>query len=218
VDSSVPPPPRAGRNSLRPWYLVAAMVLTWFAGVHGLTTGCTTAMYLRDGAMPDVNTAAQNARGAWDAMDFVALVHAVEFQAMRVNARVTFPLAVAQALLAGLLVVASGLAMNGRRGARSLALQAVAANALLATLAYAATRGVRVASIEAVLRVAEALPAGAPQREILGNADALWWTGRIKLVVFDLGTLALGMLALTRTRTKLYFDAVARAPEGPEDP
>ena len=194
------------------------MMLTWFAGVHGLTTGCTNAMYLRDGALPDVATAAQNAHGGWDMMDFAALVHAVELQAMRLHARVTFPLSVAEALLAGLLVVASGLAMNGRRGARSLALQAVAANALLAAVAYAATRGVRAAWIDAVMRAAAALPVGIPQREAFGNPDALWWAARIKLVVFDLGALALGALALTRARTKTYFDAMARAADSPEDP
>jgi len=194
------------------------MALTWFAGVHGLTTGCANAVYLRDGALPDVTSAAQNARGGWDLVDLVALLRAVELQAMRLDARVTFPLAVAEALLACLLIVASGLAMTGRRGARSLALQAILANALLAGVAYAATRGVRAAWIEALMRTAATLPLGAPQRDAFGNASFFWWAARIKLVIFDLGALTLGALALTRARTKTYFDAMARVIEGPEEP
>lgn len=220
MDSSVPPPPaaRAARPSLRPWYLVAAMALTWFAGIHGLTTGCANAAFLRDGALPDVTTAARNARGAWDLVDLVALLRAVELQAMRLDARVTYPLAVAEALLAGLLIVASGLAMTGRRGARSLALQAIVANAVLACVAYAATRGMRAAWIEALMRTAATLPIGVPQRDAFSNESFFWWASRLKLVVFDLGVLALGAFALTRARTKAYFDAMARVIESPEEP
>ncbi len=58
---------------------------------------------------------------------------------MLANARVTFPLAVGEVILSALLVVASGLAMGGRRGSRSLALQAIAANALLVLAAFVLT-------------------------------------------------------------------------------
>ncbi len=58
----------------------------------------------------------------------------------------------------------------------------------------------------------------APQREALTNPRVMLWAWRIKLVLFDLGTLALGALALTRARTKTYFEAVARATESPEEP
>src|SRR5262245_50323391 len=113
------------------------MVLTWFVGVHGLASGYGTAAFLRSGIIPDVTTAAQRAEGSGDLMEFAELFRRVELQAMATAQHVTFPLAVAQVLLSALLMVSSGLAMGGRRGARTLALQALAANALLAVVGYA---------------------------------------------------------------------------------
>lgn len=190
------------------------MVMTWFAGVHGLTTGCANAVFLRQGRLPDLATATKAAQGGQDVMDFAAFMRSAELGAMLSHVRITFPLSIAEAMLGALLVLASGLAMSGRRGSRSLVLQAIAANALLATVAYVATRGVRAAWIEVVVRAAVVLPEAAPQRD----ANALWWATRIKLVLFDLGPLALAWLALTRPRTRLFFDAVARTSEGAEDP
>ena len=190
------------------------MVLTWFAGVHGLTTGCANAMFLRAGRLPDLSTATQAAKGGKDVMDFAALMRSAELTAMLSHVKVTFPLSIAEAILGGLLVIASGLAMSGRPGSRSLALQAIAANTLLVLIAYAATQRVRSAWIDVVARAAMTLPASAPQRD----AEALFWATRIKLVLFDLVPLMLAWLALTRQRTKVFFDAAARQTESSEDP
>ncbi len=216
MDSSVPPPPSPSRHKLRPWYLVAAMVLTWFTGVHGLTTGCANAVFLRDGTLPDLATAAKNAKGAWNLADVKALTDATELLAMQASARVSFPLAIAAVLLSGLLVVASGLAMGGRPGARALALQAIAANAALLVVAYALTPSVRGAWMDAILRAAVAMPDGAPALPYLPSI--LRWGLVVKLAIFDLGPLLIGALALTRARTKTYFEEAARAAEAPEEP
>ncbi|MFT3775027.1 MAG: hypothetical protein QM820_57500 [Minicystis sp.] len=194
------------------------MVLTWFAGVHGLTTGFANAMFLREGRLPDLSAAAHAAKTGIDVMDFAALVRAAELSAMLTHVKVTFPLAVAEAMLGGLLVIGSGLAMGGRRGARSLALQVIAANALLAIAAYLLTRGVRTGWIEVVMGTASALPEASPQRAAFGEPATLWWAARIKLIFFDLGPLALGVLALSSGRTRTFFDAVAHATESAEDP
>jgi hypothetical protein len=119
-------------------------------------------------------------------------------------------------LLSGLLVVASGLAMGGRPGARALALQAILANAALLVIAYALTRSVRVAWIDAVLRTADAIPEGAPTLVYL--PAILRWGLPVKLAIFDLGPLLIGAFALTRARTKTYFEEAARAAEAPEEP
>ena len=71
MDSSVPPPP--ARAKLRPWYLVAAMVLTWFVGVHGLNLGFSYASFLRSGTMPDMKTAAQHAGTMADVLELAGL-------------------------------------------------------------------------------------------------------------------------------------------------
>jgi hypothetical protein len=215
VDSSVPPPAPT-RHKLRPWYLVAAMVLTWFIGVYGLNVGFGYASFLRVGTVPDA-AAALHAGTPWEMSEYAALQ---ALKAMLVNARVTYPLAVAEVILSGLLVVASGLAMGGRKGARSLALQAIGANALLAIAAYALTPAVRAAYIEGFLHAVDAVEAvntPAPHREALASPAMLQWVFRVKLLLFDVA-LGLGALALTRPRTKVYFEAVARATESPEEP
>jgi hypothetical protein len=214
VDSSVPPPPAPSRK-LRPWYLVAAMVLTWFVGVHGLNLGFSYAAFLRAGTMPDPSTVGLHAGTVADVLEFAGLQ---ALRAMLANGRVTFPLAVAGIILSGLLVVASGLAMGGRKGARSLALQALGANAILVIATFVLTPQMRAAYVDGVLRAVDTVTLPPPQREVLVSPGFLQWVWRVKLVVFDLGTLAVGALALTRARTKTYFDAVARATPGTEEP
>src|SRR5262245_17859156 len=108
-------------------------------------------MYLRQGNVADVDTAAAAARNSDDPVQVLMSVQeAARLQAMTEIREMTFPLSAAKLLLAGLLVVASALAMAGQPGARSLALQALTANVLLALLEYALTRHVRAASIDAV--------------------------------------------------------------------
>jgi hypothetical protein len=186
------------------------MALTWFVGVIGMRTGFQLAMYLRDATVPDVATVVSRVAGSGDLW---AVYGVVKLEALVAIRKIAFPLTIAQTLLSGLLVVASGLAMGGRRGSRSLALQALVANAILTAVAYAATSRARGAGIDAVIRIAGSMGADpAPSRE------GLWWLARIWLVAVELGTLALGALALTRARVKTYFDAVARATESAEEP
>ena len=190
------------------------MVMTWFAGVHGLTSGCANARFLRAGRVPDLTSATHTATSGKDVMDFAALMGSAELSAKLAHVNVTFPLSVAEAILGGLLVIASGLAMSGRRGSRSLAIQAIAANVLLAVVAYIATQRVRAAWIDIVARAALTLPAAAPQRD----AAALLWATRIKLVLLEVFPLLLAWLALTRQRTRVFFDAIAQKTESAEDP
>ena len=211
----MPPSPAPSRTKLRPWYLVAAMMLTWFIGVHGLNVGFGNASFIHARTTPDVASAALHIGTMADVLEYAGL-QAVG--AMVVNARVTLPLAVAEAVLSGFLVVASGLAMSGRRGARSLALQAIGANALLVIAAFLLTPLIRAAYLQGMLHAVDTVTLPPPQREVLANPGIIMWAWRIKLVVWDLGTLALGALALTRARTKTYFEAVARTTESPEEP
>jgi hypothetical protein len=122
---------------------------------------------------------------------------------------------VAQVILSGLLVVASGLAIGGRRGSRSLALQALAGNALLVIATFALTPFQRTAYIQGVLTAVETATIPTAQREAL-TPGTLEWIVRIRFLLFDLVILALGALALTRARTRDFFAAVARAKEDQE--
>jgi predicted lysophospholipase L1 biosynthesis ABC-type transport system permease subunit len=191
------------------------MVLTWFIGVHGLNVGFSIASLLRSGSLPDLTTAALHTGTLGDVAEYATLQ---QLRSLLSHPHIAFPLAVAQMLLSGLLVVASGLAMGGRRGARSLALQALGANALLVVATFALTPFQRAAYIEGVLHAVESVTLPDPQREMLTTPAMLQWVLRIRLVMFDLVVLGLGALALTRARTKTFFEAVARATEGPEEP
>ncbi|HEY4122938.1 MAG TPA: hypothetical protein VGM56_33970 [Byssovorax sp.] len=204
--SSAPP---GRKKRLRPWYLVAAMVVTWFIGVQGLTDGLRVAAFLHHGVVPTAEDEATE-DGAPPRPSAIPQLQAIA------DARdTTFPLAVAEALLSGLLVVASGFAMSGRKGARSLAVQAIAVNALYLVAEYALTPGIRAAWVETFARTAEALPKP-NDYAIFASREFLWGLDRARLGI-HLGALGLGALALTRSRTKAFFDVVARAAERAED-
>ena len=188
------------------------MVLTWFIGVNGLNIGFTNAAFLRAGTVPDVTA---QLRGGTVA-DALELATREEFRAMLAHSRVTFPLAVAEVILSGLLIVASGLAMGGRRGARGLALQAIGANALLAVTAFALTPALRAAYSDGLVRAVDMVPAR--ERAVLADMGLIQWGLCIKLVALPLAALALGALALTRARTKSYFEAMASAADSADEP
>ena len=194
-----------------------AMLLAWCIGVHGFLDGISGIARLRSGRIPDVATAARNVEGPFDWPALAALFDASELEAMQRFYRVMMPIRIAQLLLGGLLVVASGMAMSSRRDARGLALQALVVNAAHALIAYVLTRGVRGAAIDAVVRAVSALPLDLPQRSTDSVREVFWWRSRI-LNATQIGLLGLGVVALTRQRTKAYFDALARVPDRADEP
>lgn len=219
MDSPIPPPVHPRPRSLRPWYLLATMLLTWVIGVRGLVGGCGAAMYLRDGTVHDVAAVTEQARGQGDPFEFTFLVlEAAQARALSDFHGITFPLSVARMLLGGLLLAASGLALGGRPGARSFALQVLLASAAFASVEYVLTRGMRGAWIEMVVRAGATLPADVPERQSL-TSPALWWMAeRVRFAVFELGALAAAAVALTRDRSKAYFQAVAQSAESTREP
>jgi hypothetical protein len=194
-----------------------AILLAWCIGVNGFLFGLSGMAFLRSGRVPDVAAAARNTAGSFNVTELGALMSAVRVEAMQRAYRVQMPICIAQLLLGGLLVIASGMVMSGRRGARGLALQALAANVGLAIVKYALTRDVRGAVIDAVMRVVDTLPPDLPERASHATREALWWSGRF-LSACEVGMLALVMVALFRQRTKAYFDAVARATDSAGEP
>ncbi|HZF52421.1 MAG TPA: hypothetical protein VE093_27390 [Polyangiaceae bacterium] len=229
MDSQPPTPlAQAAARRLRPWYLVLAMVLTWLVGVSGLMSGCSTVTVLQQDSVADITTELGKQSTGDPVQAMWVAIYSAQFKATIEAHAVTFPLNVAKLLLSGLLVVASVLAMGGRPGARPLALQALAANALLAAIDYALTRSVRASWIEAVGRVGDMLPRSFEhQRDLEAQGAALqlitsrhfwWWFERIRFLMIDLGIFGFGAIALTRQRTRVYFEAVAEAAEPSEDP
>ncbi len=192
------------------------MAITWFIGVHGVASGFSAIGYLRDGGVPDV-AAAQKEAGDDPTQVVAVVMQAAQRRAFAELREVTFPLSVARLLLSGMLVIASGLAMAGRPGSRTLALQALAANAVLAVVDYTLTRGVRGAWIEAVVRASASLEL-LPEQQLFRSRQAWWWMSRVYFAVFELGTLAAASVTLLGQRTKTFFQAVAEATESAEEP
>jgi hypothetical protein len=204
------------------------MVLTWLVGVSGLMSGCSTVMVLQQDSIADISTELGK-QGSGDPVQAMwVAIYSAQFKATIEAHAVTFPLSVAKLLLSALLVVASVLAMGGRPGARPLALQALAANAALAAVDYALTRSVRSSWIEAVGRVGDMLPRSIEQSQdleaqgaalrLITSRHVWWWFERVRFIVIDLGIFGFAALALTRQRTKVYFEAVAESPEPSEEP
>lgn len=229
MDSQPPHPiAQAAARRLRPWYLVLAMVLTWLVGVSGLMSGCSTVMVLQQDSIADISTELEKQGSPGPVQTVWVAIYSAQFKATIEAHAVTFPLNAAKLLLSGLLVVASVLAMGGRPGARPLALQALAANAVLAAIDYALTRSVRASWIEAASRVGDMMPRPFENTKDLEAQGALlrlitsrhfwWWFERIRLMVIDLGIFGFAAFALTRQRTKVFFDAVAASPEPSEEP
>lgn len=219
MDSTRPPSFSAGANprSLRPWYLVAAMVMTWFLGVQGMGAGCTMLSQVREGDLVEVATATEAAQRENPRQLILVVYEAAKTKAAIEMRHVTFPLNVAKLLLASLLVVASGLAMAGRPGARSLAMQALLANVALSILAYVLTREMRGQWIEAVARAGATLPEVEPREAEWLQPGRLWWLERFRLVVIEVGAMLLAAVALTSRRSATYFAAVAAAGDSSED-
>ena len=182
------------------------MVMTWFIGMYGLTSGAETVAFLRQGTVPAAQTEAfDNARES---------VQVTHLRAIADARKRTFPLAVAQALLSLLLVVGSVATLAGRRGARSLVTQALVANGALGIVGYALTLSVRGATIAQMTRAI-------PEFLAATHVDP-WWLQR-SLVFLELSALILALLAVHAKRSRAYFDsgirvAEARASDHDEEP
>lgn len=203
------------------------MILAWLIGVQGLSEAFATLVYLREGNLPDVAALTSSLKDAAEPIEgLMALQAAAWMRALGEAGQLAFPLFAGRFLLSVLLVIASGMAMSGRPGARVLAMQALVANAALAILIFWLLRDARYAWVDSIMRVNEVLPtlpATAPPAEqeywtrYLMNRDVWLWVPRIRLILFDVGALVLAAITLTSPHTKAFFEAVAAAQEQTED-
>ena len=189
-----------------PWFLLAAMVMTWFIGMYGVSAGCETVAYLRAGNMPEAVSATTQAK------DVRELISVSKRRAIAEARERTLPLAVGEALLSLVLVVGSVLAMAGRKGGRSFVTQALVANAAFLVVDYALTRNVRGTYIAEVAQAGPEL-FSRKQDHTASLDQLLWWSERIKLVLLDLGSLGIAFIAVRATRSRAYFEAAIRAQE-----
>jgi hypothetical protein len=191
------------------------MGVMWVAGMLGTMSGCQEIEYLRgDSQLADKLD--RTADEASDPMFRAELVRQrARLEALGQNHDRAFPLATARMVVGMLLVVAAGAAIVGRPGARRLAMQAVAANGLLAVIAFLLLAPVRYASADAVAADAVDEVLGVPQGVTRGDAvaseRALALQRERVLTGLEVAMFLIAFVALTRRRTKAYFEALEGA-------
>lgn len=190
----------------RPLVLIAAMVACILMGLSGFLGGATDVAWFRG----DVTDEARVPAGATaeDAKNLADL--SARRREIRDAGRPRLlPLAVANLLVSALLFIAANRALVGRPGARTLAVQAIVANAALAIATHALTTDVRGHLIDALLAYQ---PPGALKmpNDVIDPHAFLWVVYRVQL---GLGLLlyAFALVALSTARAREYL---APAPSG----
>lgn len=211
-----PPAHEGPKGRKRPFYLVVALVLASIAGVTAAADGCATVGYYR-GELPAVplpdgisQADEQALRAAGERLK----------AALEAERGVVFPMAVGQLVLGLAMFAFATAAMAGREGARrALAQLLVVRGAMIAAEPFTMNR-VRDASAELRrARVAAELRAARPPDvdAILAQQEA--WERRfgrgivLGAAAAKLAAFGLVMLALTRRRTREFYDATSRAAE-----
>jgi len=196
MQSSFPPRP----EKQRPAYLLIALIVAWMFGLAGMFNGCQTLSFYRQSTQPTLLIDSKQ--------KLATEIKKARIDALNAHHARMIPIAAANLLLSALLIVACWRALSGRRGAHSLAIQAVAANGAFSLADFVVTRPVRAAIIDAVSMQPEAMQNLSQHQFIL----AFWWSHRMVLA----GNLMVFVLigyALTRPRVIELFSQPDDDPE-----
>jgi len=186
------------------------MIVAWFVGVNGVTSGCGVVGLLHSGIVPDRASIERSMDSESEPTQaFAAVNEAARVRALVEERRTAFPLGVAKLLLSAALVAASATALAGRPGARNFAMQAVALYALFSIVEFALSGRIRASWIPEVAAAAQQLAVGSPSPIPIGDASLWWWFERVRFGIVDLGTMGAALLALAAPRTKAFFAAMA---------
>jgi hypothetical protein len=199
----------------RPWYLVLALLGALALGMTGACNGWAAVNAYREPV--DLS---QYGEGVSDPADRAALEARVDSFVHTLDAAKSrgWPMAIAELLLGGAMVMFAMRAIGGSRGARSALVQLVVAQAGLNAASYWLLRDV----MDADTRYQEARQVAYAHQHIPDRTqadDALRSTlavvrarNPVGLVLNALGS-ALIVVALTRRRSRDFFDAAAAAIE-----
>ncbi len=187
------------------------MILTWLTGVHGVTAGCGTIVFLREGYAPNLVDAQVEARAmgnVWSGAHHFAQ-QAELAQVAQFSERM-LPLAVAQTLLATLLVAASAMVLAGRPGARSFAIQTVLANAVLALVGYLLKGDARSQWVATTVEAVQTWTLTEAERRL---ATSGYWQSWVtaQLILLQVVVFGGAMLSLLSKRTSAFLEASLRA-------
>jgi len=182
----------------RPAYLVVSLIVVWCLGVGGVMNGCDTLQFYRQTTHPNPELDSKMDPMLRSSME---AQHEARVEARNANHRRMIPLAAADVLLSGLLIVACARALSGRPRSHLLALQAIFANILYAIVDFFVAAPIREAIITAgVAHPPSPMPGITPDQ----LAGVYAWVFRFLLVV-HVAVLGLAAFALTRPRVLSLF-------------
>lgn len=227
MSTSTPPPNSlSNQRNLRPGYLILVMISSWFIGVFGLSDAFSKVMFLRDNTVPDISTIIAEFRDETEPVSAILyLFDVAHLRALAEVPKIAFPLFLGKLMLSVLLVITSAMAMSGRPGSRTFAIQTHLAYAALSVASFWLLRTPRYAAIDLMHNLQASLttifPAVPPQllesvRPAL-DKPLLLLGARIQLALFGVGGLLVGAITLMTPQTKAFFDAVAATSDETED-
>jgi hypothetical protein len=181
-------------------FVVLALVVASSLGMGGLMFGCDKLQFYQQSTTPNIEL---DDRVTPEFRAHVEAWHGARIEALNKHHGRMIPLAAANVLLSGLLVIACSRALSGRPGTHRLALQAIGVNALYAIVDYIVSSPVRQAIIDAS---ASHPPETVPQVDQTDIASAYAWGFRI-LLFAQLALLGLCAYALTRPRALALYQA-----------
>ena len=202
----------------RPWYLVLTLVLAALAGAFGTASGCTAVSYLRGSvaALPEPSAELH------PLLRVAVVRERAWLEALGRRHVLSFPLSAAQVLLGVVLLGASVAALTGRRGPRRVLVQALVACGVFAAVELALLGPVRGEVADAVGRdmaahFAEHPDDGPSDGEIARYTQIAGGIEWGRWLFFEIVVLGGAALALTRARSRAFFDARERARGTAED-
>ena len=202
---------RGRQRRKRPWYLVLALIGSWIFGASGFVDGCSTLAFYKT---PTVDAADYVAGVKGDGERIEATAAAERYiTAMHTAKERVFPLGIAALLLGGAMVVFSARAMSGRSGARSGLIQVITVQAALVVATHFLTPDVRASRTDLEGAVVSAqLRESGQEQQVIDQSLALYpkivrFRSAVWLVFRSTAALLI-LLALTRPRTRLFFEAL----------
>jgi hypothetical protein len=212
--ADAPKAPRSARS--RPWYLAGALIVASVFGLSGWFGGCATIEYYKETRM-DASSIhpLQSEIIAFSDDEREAIKVGLDrfLDARDASKKRLFPIAIAGMLLGGAIFVVGFRAMAGRRAARNMLLQLIAAQAALGCISYVVSGDVRRAETSYRYAVVSAQPHTDASANDVRAPLARSLVELIHPLSLGLETLAslLIIVALTRPRSGEFFDSASDA-------
>ena len=202
----------------RPWYLTIALYALCIIGASGMSAGCNDLDYLR-GSQALPNIVSKNLTEATSPFVRTGMLREkARLEATSAIHETSFPINLARLLLSTLLLAAAGACLMRRKQARKLALQAIAANFLLALIAFKLLTPVHEAMAQALaVDAVDNMPLKASEFEREQTVEeyrhAFIWLDGFRFVVFELGIFMAAAAAINRPKSIAFLQSLPESDE-----